>query len=92
MHVYSLLVDVLQTSISHQVTTRKPEGNSYISQIRNILYMNRAMLRAMYNEVEIFHLSKSFAFNNCFTGYNYTAIGLHIGNNTNDLQCHRIHI
>ena len=46
----------------------------------------------MYNEVEIFQLSKSFAFNNCFTGYNYTAIGLHIGNNTNDLQCHRIHI
>ena len=28
------------------------------------------MNRAMYNEVEIFHLSKSFAFNSCFTGYN----------------------
>ena len=42
--------------------------------------MNRAMLRAMHNEVEIFQLSKSFAFNTCFTGYNYrpTAIGLHI--------------
>ena len=54
--------------------------------------MNREMLRAMSNEVEIFQLSKSFAFNNCFTGYNYTAIGLHIGNNTNNLQHHCIHI
>ena len=50
------------------------------------------MLRAMYNEVEIFQLSESFAFNNCFTGYNYTATGLHIGNNTNNLQRHCIHI
>jgi hypothetical protein len=30
----------------------------------------------MYNYVEIFHLSKSFAINNCFTGYN-TATRLH---------------
>ena len=41
---------------------------------RNILYMNRAM--QVLKEVEIFQLSKSFAFNDCFTGYN-TAIGLH---------------
>jgi hypothetical protein len=32
----------------------------------------------MYNEVEISHLSKSpVTFNNCFTGYNYTATTLH---------------